>query len=94
MWYTSQECAFYIFAHTNSDQAKQKMILHPPTLLNRPEAKSILTLDIILFILLSNSKNNGFKGLVLPLFYIHERNRIYLLHVVFIIIRWVVVELI
>ena len=24
MWYTSQECAFYIFAHTNSDQAKQK----------------------------------------------------------------------
>ena len=56
MWYTSQECAFYIFAHTNSDQAKQKMILHPPTLLNRPEAKSILTLDIILFILLSNSK--------------------------------------
>ena len=66
MWFTSQECAFYIFAHTNSDQAKQKMILHSPTLLNRPEAKSILTLDIILFILLSNSKNNGFKGLVLP----------------------------
>ena len=64
MWYTSQECAFYIFAHTNSDQAKQKN--DPPTLLNRPEAKSILTLDIILFILLSNSKNNGFKGLVLP----------------------------
>ena len=64
MWYTSQECAFYVFAHTNSDQAKQKN--DSPTLLNRPEAKSILTLDIILFILLSNSKNNGFKGLVLP----------------------------